>query len=68
MSQLAGKKAIVTGGSRGIGAGIVCTLAEDGADVGFTYLSHEDAANEVVAELRAMGRKALGVKADSSEP
>jgi 3-oxoacyl-[acyl-carrier protein] reductase len=68
MSQLSGKKAIVTGGSRGIGAGIVRTLAEDGADVGFTYISHDDAANDVVGALQAMGRNGLGVKADSSEP
>jgi 3-oxoacyl-[acyl-carrier protein] reductase len=68
MPQLAGKKAIVTGGSRGVGAGIVRCLAAEGADVGFTYVSRQDAADCITEELRSTGRKALAVRADSSEP
>ena len=68
MSILAQKKALVTGGSRGIGAGIVKKLAEEGADVGFTYKSHEDAASKVRKEVEALGRRAIAIKADSTKP
>jgi 3-oxoacyl-[acyl-carrier protein] reductase len=64
MSTLEGKGALVTGGSRGIGRAIVERLAADGASVVFSYLSREDAAHSVVAEVTAAGGRALAVQAD----
>lgn len=69
MSQpLAGKIALVTGGSRGIGAAIVRRLSSDGATVAFTYSASDDKAKAIVAEIEAKGAKALAIKADSTEP
>jgi 3-oxoacyl-[acyl-carrier protein] reductase len=68
MANLTGKKAMVTGGSRGIGAGIVRRLAEAGATVGFTYHSREDAATALSREVQDRGGRALALKADSSDP
>lgn len=68
MNDLAGKRALVTGGSRGIGAAIALALAEKGADVGITYQSSGERANSVVSSITALGRKALAVKADSADP
>jgi len=62
------KVALVFGGSRGIGAAIVSRLAEDGYTVPFTYVSREDAANELVGKVRAAGGEALAIKADSAKP
>ncbi len=56
--NLAGRTALVTGGSRGIGRGIALALAEAGADVAVNYRRDSEAADEVVAAIRAMGRKA----------
>lgn len=56
--QLEGRVALVTGGSRGIGRGIALALAREGADVAVNYRGNAEAAEEVVAEIRAMGRKA----------
>src|SRR6185369_5747446 len=67
MSQLTGKVALVTGGSRGIGAATAKRLAKDGADVAITYVSSPDKANAVVAEIKAGGRKAVAIKADSAD-
>jgi 3-oxoacyl-[acyl-carrier protein] reductase len=67
MFGLSGKKAMVTGGSRGIGSGIVRRLAEAGADVGFTYKSHKDAASKVLKSVESLGVKGLAVQADSSD-
>ena len=67
MSQLNGKVALVTGGSRGIGAAIAKRLARDGADVAITYVSSPDKANAVVAEIKAAGRRGVAIKADSAD-
>ena len=61
--KLKDKVAIVTGGAQGIGRGIVCCLAEEGADVAITDINMENA-NKVAGEVRALGRKALVVEAD----
>ena len=61
-----GKVALVTGGSRGIGAGIVRRLAVDGASVAFTYSSSEEKALQLVSEIESTGGKALSLKADSA--
>ncbi|NEE51152.1 SDR family NAD(P)-dependent oxidoreductase, partial [Streptomyces sp. SID8455] len=68
MSQLAGKVALVTGGSRGIGAAIALRLAEEGADVALTYVSAADRAKDVVAGVEELGRKGLAIQADSADP
>ncbi len=64
--ELEGKKAIITGGSIGIGAVIAKVLAKEGADVAINYRKHVDEANEVGKEIEAMGRKCLVVQADVS--
>src|SRR4051812_40091355 len=68
MIDLTGKSAVVTGGSRGIGRAIVLRLAEQGADVCFSYVSNEAAALETTAEVEKVGRKALAVQANVTEP
>ncbi|WP_420479632.1 SDR family oxidoreductase [Brevundimonas sp. FT23028] len=62
---LSGKRALVTGGSRGIGAAIAKQLAADGADVAITYEKSAEKAEAVAAEIRALGRKAVAVQADA---
>jgi len=64
---LAGKKALVTGGARGIGAAIVKRLAEDGASVAFTYVSAQSKADELVQEIKSAGGQALAIRADSAD-
>jgi 3-oxoacyl-[acyl-carrier protein] reductase len=69
MSQpLLGKIALVTGGSRGIGAAIVRRLSSDGATVAFTYAASSDKAKAIVDDIEAQGAKALAIKADSADP
>ncbi|WP_437815432.1 SDR family oxidoreductase [Sorangium sp. So ce1078] len=64
---LAGKKTIVIGGSRGIGAAIVKRLARDGAAVAFTYVSRPDRARELVATVESEGGRAIALQADSAD-
>ncbi|WP_163881602.1 SDR family NAD(P)-dependent oxidoreductase [Rhizobium laguerreae] len=68
MTELAGKRALVTGGSRGIGAAIALALADKGADVAITYERSADRAAEVVKAVERKGRKALAIQADSADP
>jgi 3-oxoacyl-[acyl-carrier protein] reductase len=68
MIDLSGRSAVVTGGSRGIGRAIALRLAEQGADVGFSYRGNEAAAKETAAGIEAFGRKGLAVQADVSKP
>jgi len=68
MSRLAGKRALVTGGSRGIGAAIARRLAAEGADVALTYERSADKAAAVVTEIEALGRKGFAIAADSADP
>ncbi|MFA6540180.1 MAG: 3-oxoacyl-[acyl-carrier-protein] reductase [Bacteroidota bacterium] len=65
--NLAGKTALVTGGSRGIGKAIVLALAHSGADVAFTFRSRVDEANALVTELQALGRKAAAYQSNAAE-
>ncbi|MBU3953843.1 MAG: 3-oxoacyl-ACP reductase FabG [Proteobacteria bacterium] len=62
--KLEGKKAIVTGGSRGIGKAIALMYAKEGADVLVNYHSNDAAAKETCAEIEALGRKAVAIAAD----
>ncbi|AJY48290.1 SDR family NAD(P)-dependent oxidoreductase [Martelella endophytica] len=68
MIELTGKRTLVTGGSRGIGAAIAQVLAENGADVAFTYQHSGEKADEVAKSIRKIGRQALAVQADSADP
>ena len=63
---LEGKVAIVTGGSRGIGAEVSLELARQGCDVALTYRGRKDAAAEVVGRIEKLGRRALAIQADVS--
>jgi len=67
MFDLKGKKALVTGGSRGIGRGIALALAKQGADVAINYHSNTQEAEKVVAEIQALGRDSFAVQADVSD-
>ena len=65
--KLEGKIALITGGSRGIGAAIAKRLAADGANVAITYTKGADAAASVVKEIERVGRKAIAIQADSTD-
>ena len=65
--KLEGKIALITGGSRGIGAAIAKRLAADGADVAITYTKGADAAASVVKEIERTGRKAIAIQADAAD-
>jgi 3-oxoacyl-[acyl-carrier protein] reductase len=64
--SLTKKRALVTGGSRGIGAAIVQRLARDGADVALTFSSSPDKANDVARAAQASGVRAVAIQADSA--
>jgi 3-oxoacyl-[acyl-carrier protein] reductase len=67
MKVLAGKVALVTGGSRGIGAAVAQRLAQDGAAVALTYTSAADKAQSVAKQIEATGGRALVIKADNAD-
>jgi 3-oxoacyl-[acyl-carrier protein] reductase len=66
--SFAGKSALVTGGSRGIGAATVRRLASDGAAVAFTYAASDRKAAALVGEIEAGGSEVIAIKADSADP
>jgi len=66
-NSLSSKVALVTGGSRGIGAAVVRRLVKDGATVAFTYSSSREKAAALVAEIESHGGKALAIQADSAD-
>ena len=64
---LAGKVALVTGGSRGLGASIAEAFAEQGADVAITYVASAEKANEVIEKLQAKGVRAIALHSDQAD-
>jgi enoyl-[acyl-carrier protein] reductase III len=68
MAQFQGKRALVTGGSRGIGRAIAFRLASLGAAVAINYVKNEEAAEETTLAIERLGRPALRMKADVSDP
>ncbi|OJF89763.1 SDR family NAD(P)-dependent oxidoreductase [Pararhizobium antarcticum] len=67
MIDLKGKRALVTGGSRGIGAAIALALAKNGADVAITYQNSVERANSVITAIETLGRRGVAVQADSAD-
>lgn len=68
MIDLKGKRALVTGGSRGIGAAIALALAENGANVAFTYQHSVEKAEAVARSIGRTGHRAVAIQADSADP
>jgi 3-oxoacyl-[acyl-carrier protein] reductase len=67
MASLTGKAALVTGGSRGIGAASVLRLASEGASVAFTYSASSEQANSLVEQIAKSGGNAIAIKADAAD-
>ncbi len=67
-APLAGKRALVTGGTRGIGRGIALALAAQGADVALNFRVNAEAAARTVAEVEALGRRAVALPANLGDP
>ena len=67
MIDLSGKAAVITGGSRGIGKAIALRLAQQGADICFSYKGNAAAAESTTAEIEALGRKCVAVQADVTQ-
>ena len=67
MRDLTGKRALVTGASRGIGAGIALALADQGADVVITYERSVERAADIVKTIQNKGRRAFAIQADSAD-
>jgi enoyl-[acyl-carrier protein] reductase III len=68
MEPFAGRRALITGGSRGIGRAIAFKLASLGATVAINYIKNDEAAEETALAIERLGRPALKMKADISEP
>jgi 3-oxoacyl-[acyl-carrier protein] reductase len=68
MIDLTGKSALVTGGARGIGKAICLKLAGQGADIAFVDVGRPEVAEATVAEIQALGRKAVYIPADVTDP
>ena len=68
MIDLSGKSAVITGASRGIGRAIAHRLATQGADIAFSYRGNEAAAKEAAGGIEALGRKAIAVQGDATDP
>jgi 3-oxoacyl-[acyl-carrier protein] reductase len=68
MIDLAGKVALITGGSRGIGRAIALRLAGQGADIAFSYRGNADAAKTTVTDVEALGRRAVAIQGDVRDP
>ena len=68
MKLLAGKAALVTGGSAGIGRAAAIGAARHGADVAINYVGDEDAASSCIAAIHALGRKAIAIRGDVADP
>ncbi len=68
MIDLSGRSALITGGSRGIGRAIAVRLATQGADVAFTYRGNEAAAQATCGEIEALGRRAVAIQANATDP
>lgn len=68
MNTLDGKVALVTGGGRGIGAAVALRLAQEGADVALTFQHNQQRADDVVARIKELGRRAVAMRADSADP
>ncbi len=66
MFDLTGKTALITGGSRGLGKAIALALARQGADIAVNYRGNQEAADSVVAEIAALGRRSVAVQGDTS--
>jgi 3-oxoacyl-[acyl-carrier protein] reductase len=68
LTNLSGKTALITGGSRGIGAAVVRRFAQDGVAVAFTYASSEQKARALADRIQTSGGVSLAIKADSGDP